>query len=221
MYPRRTCFKCGNGKWTIQHNTETLSFIINLAGHFAESCPEPEKLCYNCKKPGHQSTDCTEPKSVQSKQCYTCGGVGHIQADCPSVGRIPAPNAGTGRCFTCGRFGHIARNCNQTGENGTNSYPRNTRYQNGVTGGSNFRVICYKCGGRCYNHFAKDCQANGVKCYNCGKFGHIVSEASDARSCNNVSGGEQNSRTCYKCGTKGHIARDCPENNATIIETYD
>lgn len=28
-----------------------------------------------------------------------------------------------------------------------------------------------------YNHFAKDCQANGVKCYNCGKFGHIVSKA--------------------------------------------
>jgi hypothetical protein len=26
-----------------------------------------------------------------------------------------------------------------------------------------------------YNHFARDCQASGVKCYNCGKFGHIVS----------------------------------------------
>lgn len=44
-----------------------------LAGHFATACAEAERLCYNCKQPGHLSNDCTEPKFIQPKTCYNCG----------------------------------------------------------------------------------------------------------------------------------------------------
>lgn len=80
--------------------------------------------------------------------------VGHIQADCPSVGRLSSAGAGNGRCYTCGRYGHIARNCNEAGFEVVRIHHRNFgRYQNGYNGGgvqngSNFRVICYKCGGK-------------------------------------------------------------------------
>ncbi|KAI0278614.1 hypothetical protein BGY98DRAFT_916827, partial [Russula aff. rugulosa BPL654] len=54
-------------------------------GHIAENCTSQERLCYNCRKPGHESSACTEPRSFAAKQCYSCGGVGHIQAECPTL----------------------------------------------------------------------------------------------------------------------------------------
>jgi hypothetical protein len=54
-------------------------------GHIAENCTSQERLCYNCRKPGHESSACTEPRSVAAKQCYSCGGIGHIQAECPTL----------------------------------------------------------------------------------------------------------------------------------------
>lgn len=50
----------------------TLNFI--LVGHFANVCPEAERLCYNCKQPGHLSAECNNPKVVEPKQCFNCGG---------------------------------------------------------------------------------------------------------------------------------------------------
>ncbi|KAI6034171.1 hypothetical protein BKA83DRAFT_4030729, partial [Pisolithus microcarpus] len=54
-------------------------------GHIAENCTSEQRLCYNCRQPGHESSACAAPRSVASKQCYSCGGVGHIQAECPSL----------------------------------------------------------------------------------------------------------------------------------------
>ncbi len=48
--------------------------LYKLVGHFANVCPEAERLCYNCKQPGHYSADCTTPKVVEPKQCFNCGG---------------------------------------------------------------------------------------------------------------------------------------------------
>jgi hypothetical protein len=56
-----------------------------LVGHIAENCTSQERLCYNCRKPGHESSTCPEPRSVSAKQCYSCGGIGHIQAECPTL----------------------------------------------------------------------------------------------------------------------------------------
>ncbi|KAF7723204.1 hypothetical protein EC973_002279 [Apophysomyces ossiformis] len=202
-------------------------FLLTIVvGHFADVCPEPERLCYNCKQPGHESNECSRPKSVDAKQCYACGGVGHIQASCPTA---HGPGGGArpkGRCYNCGQFvglldkpvdklsekqGHIARNCNQIhfstlprGGGGGNGGFRPRFAQGGGGGFVGGRVICYKCGG--YNHFARDCQANSVKCYNCGKFGHI------SRDCPSASHGgiDKSVKTCYRCGEQGHISRDCP-----------
>lgn len=54
-------------------------------GHIAENCTSEQRLCYNCRQPGHESAACPQPRSVAAKQCYSCGGVGHIQAECPSL----------------------------------------------------------------------------------------------------------------------------------------
>lgn len=54
-------------------------------GHIAEACSSDQRLCYNCRQPGHESAACPQPRTVAAKQCYSCGGVGHIQAECPSL----------------------------------------------------------------------------------------------------------------------------------------
>lgn len=48
-------------------------------GHIAENCTSDQRLCYNCRQPGHESSACPSPRTVAAKQCYSCGGVGHIQ----------------------------------------------------------------------------------------------------------------------------------------------
>ena len=46
-----------------------------------------------------------------------------------------------------------------------------------------------------------------MKCYACGKLGHI------SRDCTAPNGGPLNSsgKTCYRCGETGHISRECPQ----------
>ena len=60
-------------------------FVRCPVGHIAENCASEQRLCYNCRQPGHESSACPQPRSVAAKQCYSCGGVGHIQAECPSL----------------------------------------------------------------------------------------------------------------------------------------
>jgi len=52
---------------------------IVSVGHIAENCSSEQRLCYNCRQPGHESSACPSPRTVSAKQCYSCGGVGHIQ----------------------------------------------------------------------------------------------------------------------------------------------
>ena len=98
---RKGCFKCGNCKLVYSLNFSragsvliiNMFLLVSIVGHHADSCTATERLCYNCRQPGHESAACPSPRSVSAKQCYSCGGVGHIQADCPTL-RIQGMNAG-------------------------------------------------------------------------------------------------------------------------------
>ncbi|KAK9475531.1 putative zinc knuckle, partial [Dipodascopsis tothii] len=203
-------------------------------GHFAEVCSSPERLCYNCKQPGHESNACPHPRTTETKQCYHCQGLGHVQADCPTL-RLSGALI-TGRCYTCGQPGHVARNCLNVAAAaappGFAYLSMNAQALRGIpmrTGliprisyipGNGRTATCYKCGGP--NHYARDCQAQAMKCYACGKLGHI------SRDCTAPNGGPLSTagKTCYRCGELGHIvsgiqsssdkqSRECPQNGGS------
>ncbi|KAI0722332.1 hypothetical protein C8T65DRAFT_628990 [Cerioporus squamosus] len=166
QFSRKGCFKCGN------------------LGHIAENCSSEQRLCYNCRQPGHESAACPQPRSVAAKQCYSCGGVGHIQAECPSLKQ----NSGQ-KCYNCGRFGHFARSCPNGAFGGRPAPP-------GRTLASTLPAIkCYRCGGP--NHMARDC---------------LAAPGTTVADTGAPVGNPNKNKTCYKCQQEGHIARDCPEN---------
>lgn len=138
--------------------------IINTVGHIADNCTSDQRLCYNCRQPGHELSACPSPRTVASKQCYSCGGVGHIQAECPSL-RLQ----GGVKCYVssahlllpiyvylisfeqnCGRFGHISRMCPGAGAGFASRAPPPGR---GLNTSALPPVKCYRCGGP--NHLAK------------------------------------------------------------------
>ncbi|KAF7301639.1 hypothetical protein MIND_00729400 [Mycena indigotica] len=160
-----SCFKCGN------------------LGHIAENCSSEQRLCYNCRQPGHESAACPSPRTVAAKQCYSCGGVGHIQADCPTL-RIQQQSGGQ-KCYNCGRFGHIAKICPVGNPVFTARPPLPGRALNTSTLPL---VRCYRCGGP--NHVARDC---------------LAPPGDDTAV-------KPKSLSCYRCKQEGHISRDCPEN---------
>lgn len=91
QFSRKGCFKCGNRALHISFADCMNSDECQSVGHIAEACSSEQRLCYNCRQPGHESAACPQPRSVAAKQCYSCGGVGHIQAECPSL-RVQGAN---------------------------------------------------------------------------------------------------------------------------------
>ncbi|KAI0787182.1 hypothetical protein BC629DRAFT_1288392 [Irpex lacteus] len=163
QFSRKGCFKCGN------------------LGHIAENCTSEQRLCYNCRQPGHESAACTQPRTASAKQCYSCGGVG--------IFRLSAQLAPPGWCGpeVCGRFGHIARNC--SGAAGTGFTSRAPPPGRSLNTSAIPPVKCYRCGGP--NHMARDClAAPGTTIVD----GAPVAPANPNRN-----------KTCYKCQQEGHV----------------
>jgi len=174
---RKGCFKCGN------------------LGHIAENCSSEQRLCYNCRQPGHESSACPSPRSVSTKQCYTCGGVGHIHSECPNLKfQQQQGTFGGQKCYNCGRFGHIARSCLNGLTGAASRAPPPGRALNAST----IPLIkCYRCGYP--NHLARDCHAPP---------GTLITDSTAPGA---TTANINKSKTCYKCQMEGHIARDCPE----------
>jgi hypothetical protein len=44
---------------------------VYVVGHIAEACSSSERLCYNCRQPGHESAACPSPRTTTAKQVPT------------------------------------------------------------------------------------------------------------------------------------------------------
>ncbi|KAJ3922768.1 hypothetical protein F5877DRAFT_32883 [Lentinula edodes] len=132
QFSRKGCFKCGN------------------LGHIAENCSSEQRLCYNCRQPGHESSACPSPRTASAKQCYNCGGVGHIVAECPSL-RVQQGN--NQKCYNCGRFGHIARVCPNGAVKSEGAFTSRPPHGRTLNTSTLPPIHCFKCG--LLNHRAK------------------------------------------------------------------
>lgn len=153
-----------------------------------------QPMVNSCLHTDFQDDHADPPKG---KQCYHCQGLGHVQADCPTL-RISGAGTGGGRCYSCSQPGHLAvpfslsriqviladgnrqRSCPNAGFQpgpafaaGRGAVLSRGGFAGGFRGafaggaGGPRPATCYKCGGP--NHYARDCQAQAMKCYACGK----------------------------------------------------
>ncbi|XP_071453408.1 uncharacterized protein [Hetaerina americana] len=87
---------------------------------------EKKKVCFCCRRWGHQLTDCPEFMPVDSSDvsppaggiCYHCGSTEHNIKQCSKPGVNSLKYA---RCFVCGEDGHLARQCKS---NPKGNYPK-------------------------------------------------------------------------------------------------
>lgn len=101
QFSRKGCFKCGNRQSGYLFFC-SINSAPNIVGHIAENCASDQRLCYNCRQSGHESSACPSPRTVSTKQCYSCGGVGHIQGISlfPNAEMSPANVFFTAECPT-------------------------------------------------------------------------------------------------------------------------
>jgi cellular nucleic acid-binding protein len=92
--------------------TGYLRLMLTNCSHNKSDCPEPlnnsggggaGRECHNCKKTGHISRDCPDPKVFR---CRNCDDEGHHSKECPKPkdwSRV--------KCRNCEEFGHGAGRC--------------------------------------------------------------------------------------------------------------
>ncbi|CAJ0762540.1 14021_t:CDS:2 [Entrophospora sp. SA101] len=137
--------------------------MCEKVGHFVDSCPESDRLCYNCKQPGHEANQCTQPRTVETKQCYSCGGARNCHGSF-SVSREREGGGGRGRGRGRGRGGYVGRGRGRGGYMGGGRGGYMGGGRGGYTGGRG--------GGRSNDK-------PGKTCYQCGEVGHISKDCTN------------------------------------------
>jgi hypothetical protein len=73
-------------------------FTASSTDTFAEVCSSSERLCYNCKQPGHESNGCPHPRTTESTSSFIIPPSDHWTLVVPFVApasRVHAPRAPT------------------------------------------------------------------------------------------------------------------------------
>lgn len=82
------------------------------------------KVCFNCRKSGHNLSECPEigknqlMETAGSGICFKCGSAEHTHFECKVVKSQEYKFA---QCFICNEQGHIARQCP---DNARGLYPK-------------------------------------------------------------------------------------------------
>ena len=167
-----------------------------------KNSPEKQKYCSYCRKAGHSTKECTKKPSgfvdpIKNKNnankngnkkmwCKNCKMDNHNTADCGISKRASNNYNGNNQrisnrqlrsnnsrqqsqrrplsqvvCNICGKTGHYANTCNQ-------------RQSNQQTPGSNPNTTRNNQMNRQMMTQQKPPQINPIKCYNCGRLGHIA-----------------------------------------------
>ncbi|EME26843.1 hypothetical protein Gasu2_66740 [Galdieria sulphuraria] len=120
--------------------------------------------------------------------CSNCGLAGHFSVFCPEevVGR---------RCFLCGGEGHLARNCSE--ELCHNCLRPGHKRKNCTLPRRDWR----REEKHAYPKYEDLKNVKKLKCYICGKTGHLDCSFEKMKFCKSIS--------CYNCGQSGHSGGSC------------
>lgn len=172
-----------NRYFTFNGNTEDIQMQEMKDAQISQTSNRKTFKCYNCGNVGHIARNCT---FEQLKICFKCGDVGHTGFYCMND-----------PCLQCLQ-NHKTHECQKRTQSSINID----------------HVFCVRCGSD--EHFVHKCQSNlddqisNVRCYVCGKIGHL--------NCNTSVIDEKHTKMCSNCSSVNHYAYECKKQKMSVTD---